>query len=72
MSRTFVLSVDQSTQGTKAVLFAEDGTVVAKTARPHDQIVNEKTRSFFPGAGASSIISSLSVHMHCPPLITSV
>ncbi len=41
MSRSFVLSVDQSTQGTKAVLFAEDGTVVAKTARPHTQIVNE-------------------------------
>lgn len=41
MSRRLVLSVDQSTQGTKAVLFGEDGLVVAKTARPHDQIVNE-------------------------------
>lgn len=41
MSRRFVLSIDQSTQGTKAVLFAEDGTVAAKTARPHDQIINE-------------------------------
>ncbi|MBS5865966.1 MAG: glycerol kinase GlpK [Coriobacteriaceae bacterium] len=39
--RRFVLSIDQSTQGTKAVLFAEDGTVVAKTARTHNQIINE-------------------------------
>lgn len=41
MSRSYVLSVDQSTQGTKAVLFAENGSVVAKTARPHAQIVND-------------------------------
>lgn len=41
MQRRFVLSVDQSTQGTKTVLFAEDGSVVAKTSRPHQQIVND-------------------------------
>ena len=35
----YVLAVDQSTQGTKAVLFAADGRLVAKTARPHRQII---------------------------------
>ena len=41
MERRYVLSVDQSTQGTKAVLFAADGRLVAKTARAHRQIVHD-------------------------------
>lgn len=40
--RAFVLAVDQSTQGTKAVLFDGGGRAVAKVSRPHDQIVNAK------------------------------
>lgn len=40
--RELVLALDQSTQGTKAVLFAADGTVVGKASRPHEQIVNER------------------------------
>lgn len=35
----YVLSIDQSTQGTKAVVFAADGRLVAKRARPHRQII---------------------------------
>ncbi len=41
MSR-YILSVDQSTQGTKGLLFNEGGVLVARADRPHDQIVNEK------------------------------
>ena len=37
----YVLSIDQSTQGTKAVLFSADGRLVAKTARPHRQIIHD-------------------------------
>ena len=37
----YVLSIDQSTQGTKAVLFGADGRLVAKTARPHRQIIQD-------------------------------
>lgn len=34
----YVISVDQSTQSTKALLFREDGLLVASAALPHDQI----------------------------------
>lgn len=34
----YVISVDQSTQSTKAFLFTEDGALVASAARSHDQI----------------------------------
>ncbi len=39
---TYIISVDQSTQGTKALLFDESGTLVRRTDLPHAQIVNEK------------------------------
>lgn len=37
----FVLSVDQSTQGTKALLFDETGKLTHRADRPHRQITNE-------------------------------
>lgn len=37
-----ILAIDQSTQGTKALLFAEDGSLAAKTSLPHTQYVNEQ------------------------------
>ena len=41
--RTFyVLGVDQSTQGTKAVLFSKEGKLLERFDVPHRQIVNEK------------------------------
>lgn len=40
MSR-YILAVDQSTQGTKGLLFDETGTLVCRADRPHRQIVNE-------------------------------
>lgn len=40
--RALVLAIDQSTQGTKALLFDEDGRVVARASRPHKQYVNER------------------------------
>ena len=36
----FVLSVDQSTQGTKALLFNEQGALLCRADKPHRQIVN--------------------------------
>ena len=41
MEKRYVLSIDQSTQGTKAVLFSDAGLLVAKTARPHRQIIHD-------------------------------
>ena len=37
----YVLAIDQSTQGTKALLFDEHGSKVARAYRPHRQIVDE-------------------------------
>lgn len=41
MSR-YILAVDQSTQGTKGLLFDENGLLTARADRVHRQIVNEK------------------------------
>lgn len=37
----YVLSIDQSTQGTKALLFDEAGTLLARADRSHRQIIDE-------------------------------
>lgn len=37
-----VLAIDQSTQGTKGLLFDENGALIAKAERSHRQIVNDK------------------------------
>lgn len=36
----YVLAIDQSTQGTKATLFDENGALVTKASRAHEQIVS--------------------------------
>ncbi|MFV0380769.1 MAG: FGGY-family carbohydrate kinase [Breznakia sp.] len=38
----FVISIDQSTQGTKAILLSEKGNVLLRCDRAHKQITNEK------------------------------
>ena len=38
----YVLSVDQSTQGTKALLFDTYGRLLARADLPHKQIINEE------------------------------
>jgi len=38
----YVISIDQSTQGTKALLFDEKGALLLRTDMPHCQIVNEQ------------------------------
>lgn len=40
MAGKYVLGIDQSTQGTKLLLFDEKGKVVRRVDRPHRQIVN--------------------------------
>ncbi|HIZ45780.1 MAG TPA: glycerol kinase GlpK [Candidatus Olsenella pullistercoris] len=40
--RPFVLAIDQSTQGTKALLFDGEGRVAGKVSRPHEQHVDER------------------------------
>ena len=37
-----VVAIDQSTQGTKAVLFDDKGKLIGRADRKHKQIVNEK------------------------------
>ena len=38
----YILSIDQSTQGTKALLFDERGILLCRADRPHRQIINDK------------------------------
>ena len=42
MSEKYIISIDQSTQGTKALLFDGSGSLIRRTDKPHRQIVNEK------------------------------
>ena len=37
----YVLGIDQSTQGTKALLFDEEGALLCRTDLPHRQIIND-------------------------------
>lgn len=38
----YILAFDQSTQGTKALLFAENGQLTERVDLPHEQIINEE------------------------------
>ena len=40
--KRYILGIDQSTQGTKGLLFDEKGALVARSDVPHKQITNEK------------------------------
>ena len=42
MAKTYMLGIDQSTQGTKALLFNSEGDLICRADLPHEQIVNEK------------------------------
>ena len=42
MAENYIISIDQSTQGTKALLFDESGSLLKRTDKPHEQIINEK------------------------------
>lgn len=42
MTEQYIISIDQSTQGTKALLFDESGNLIRRTDKSHEQIVNEK------------------------------
>ncbi|MDO5337323.1 MAG: glycerol kinase [Eubacteriales bacterium] len=42
MAETYIISIDQSTQGTKALLFDEEGTLIQRRDLAHRQIINEK------------------------------
>src|SRR5690554_3561825 len=41
MQGKYILGIDQSTQGTKALLFDESGKILGRSDLPHKQIVNE-------------------------------
>jgi len=41
MDDKYLISIDQSTQGTKALLFNSEGTLLFRTDLPHRQMVNE-------------------------------
>ena len=38
----YILSIDQSTQGTKALLFDSRGALICRADRPHRQIINDR------------------------------
>lgn len=40
--KKYIIGIDQSTQGTKSLLFDEQGRLLARADLPHEQIVNEK------------------------------
>ncbi len=41
MKNKYILGIDQSTQGTKALLFDEKGKILGRSDLAHDQIINE-------------------------------
>ena len=41
MNGKYLISIDQSTQGTKALLFDSNGNLIKRTDKAHAQIVNE-------------------------------
>ena len=42
MGEGFIIGIDQSTQGTKALLFDHEGKRILREDTPHRQLVNEK------------------------------
>ena len=38
----YIIGIDQSTQGTKALLIDENGTICRRVDKPHKQIINDK------------------------------
>ena len=42
MAEKYIISIDQSTQGTKALLFDESGSLIKRTDKSHEQIINDK------------------------------
>lgn len=42
MSEQYIISIDQSTQGTKALLFDSLGSLIKRKDKAHEQIINEK------------------------------
>lgn len=42
MEKKYVLAIDQSTQGTKALLFDKNGQIICRTDLSHKQYINEK------------------------------
>lgn len=42
MEKDYIISIDQSTQGTKAMLFDKNGKLLLRTDRAHKQIINEE------------------------------
>ena len=41
MANKYLISVDQSTSGTKALLFDHKGALLERADLPHDQMINE-------------------------------
>jgi len=41
MDDKYIIGIDQSTQGTKALLFNKDGILIGRRNKRHKQIVNE-------------------------------
>lgn len=42
MSGTYIIGIDQSTQGTKAMLFDQEGTILLRRDKSHAQLVDER------------------------------
>jgi glycerol kinase len=42
MKERYILAIDQSTQGTKALIFDEDGNVIYRTDLSHEQVINKE------------------------------
>ena len=42
----YLIGIDQSTQGTKALLFDQEGNLIKRTDKAHRQIINEKRLGF--------------------------
>ena len=41
MDKKYIIGIDQSTQGTKELMFDGEGHLIRTTDQPHRQIINE-------------------------------
>ncbi|MBQ6221052.1 MAG: glycerol kinase GlpK [Solobacterium sp.] len=42
MAERYIIGIDQSTQGTKTILFSDSGEILCRADRPHRQIIDER------------------------------
>ena len=43
MTEKYIIGIDQSTQGTKVLVFSPEGKILSRCDKPHRQIIDERS-----------------------------